>query len=179
MLAHRIDARAAQRWWQRVNKRARGGARARPRKPDSAQPKATRGGPDPRRTPRPEHERDSSTLRANQARSQGQRKRRDELAGASHRPARRGRSWRADPLDPQRCAGVDRPPGSRPEPARGGSGVRSRPTGPILLIDADRERAAALTGQLLLDDFAVELARSAEHGRILARARMPELVLLG
>jgi DNA-binding response OmpR family regulator len=57
--------------------------------------------------------------------------------------------------------------------------VRSRPTGPILLIDADRERAAALTGQLLLDDFAVELARSAEHGRILARARMPELVLLG
>jgi DNA-binding response OmpR family regulator len=57
--------------------------------------------------------------------------------------------------------------------------VRSRPEGPILLIDADRDRGRAIANQLLIDDFAVELARSAEHARILARAHAPELVLLG
>ncbi len=57
--------------------------------------------------------------------------------------------------------------------------MRSRPEGPILLIDADRDRGRAIASQLLLDDFAVELARSAEHARILARARAPELAVLG
>jgi len=57
--------------------------------------------------------------------------------------------------------------------------VRARPEGPILVVDADRDRGGAIAKQLLLDDFAVELARSAEHARILARARAPELALLG
>jgi two-component system, OmpR family, phosphate regulon response regulator PhoB len=51
--------------------------------------------------------------------------------------------------------------------------------GPILVVESDRQLAAALAEQLLADGFGVELARSAEHARVLARANSPKLALLG
>ena len=51
--------------------------------------------------------------------------------------------------------------------------------GPILVVEADRQIARAISEQLLADGFAVELARSAEHARILARASSPALAVLG
>lgn len=54
-----------------------------------------------------------------------------------------------------------------------------RAAGPILLVEPDRERGRELARQLLADGYAVELARSAEHARILARAAAPEIALLG
>jgi DNA-binding response OmpR family regulator len=49
----------------------------------------------------------------------------------------------------------------------------------ILLVERDRDRGRALARQLLADGYAVELARSAGHARILARATAPEIALLG
>jgi DNA-binding response OmpR family regulator len=57
--------------------------------------------------------------------------------------------------------------------------VSPRPPGPLLLVESDRERGRALARQLLADGYAVELARSAEHARVLARAAAPAIVLLG
>jgi DNA-binding response OmpR family regulator len=57
--------------------------------------------------------------------------------------------------------------------------VSHRPEGPILVVEADSERTRALVSQLVADGFAVEVARTAEHARILARTRTPELALLG
>lgn len=51
--------------------------------------------------------------------------------------------------------------------------------GPVLLVEPDRDRGRALARQLLADGYAVELARSAEHARILARAVAPEIAVLG
>ncbi|MHB8243129.1 MAG: response regulator transcription factor [Solirubrobacteraceae bacterium] len=55
----------------------------------------------------------------------------------------------------------------------------SRPEGPILVVELDRSLGAAIAEQLLADGYAVELARSAEHARILARQSAPKLALLG
>lgn len=57
--------------------------------------------------------------------------------------------------------------------------MRTRPAGPILVVEADRERARVIANQLITDGFAVDVARTVEHARILARARAPELALLG
>ncbi|HEV3046550.1 MAG TPA: response regulator transcription factor [Solirubrobacteraceae bacterium] len=51
--------------------------------------------------------------------------------------------------------------------------------GPILLVESERRLAEALCDQLVADGFAVELARSAEHARILARGRAPRLAVIG
>ncbi len=55
----------------------------------------------------------------------------------------------------------------------------SRPQRPILLVEADRRVGVALAEQLAADGYAVELACSVEHARILASQRAPGLALLG
>ena len=51
--------------------------------------------------------------------------------------------------------------------------------GPILVIESNRRLGHAIVEQLLADGFKAELARTAEHARILARASAPTLALLG
>jgi DNA-binding response OmpR family regulator len=53
------------------------------------------------------------------------------------------------------------------------------PDAPILVVEADPRIGRAIAEQLLADGFSVELARTAEHARILAGASAPKLVLLG
>lgn len=55
----------------------------------------------------------------------------------------------------------------------------SDPSGPILVVEGDRRLGEAITEQLIADGFAVELARSVEHARLLARSRPPQLALIG
>jgi DNA-binding response OmpR family regulator len=50
---------------------------------------------------------------------------------------------------------------------------------PILVVEADPRVGRAIAEQLLADGFSVELARTAEHARILAGASAPRLVVLG
>ncbi len=49
----------------------------------------------------------------------------------------------------------------------------------ILLVESDRDLGRAIAEQLTADGYSVELARSAEHARILARATRPRLAVLG
>jgi DNA-binding response OmpR family regulator len=56
--------------------------------------------------------------------------------------------------------------------------VRS-PAATILLVEAEREPGTALARQLAGDGYRVELARTAEHARILARACAPRLAVIG
>jgi len=51
--------------------------------------------------------------------------------------------------------------------------------GPILVIESDRRLGHAIAEQLLADGFGVELARTAEHARVLAAASTPRLAVLG
>ena len=51
--------------------------------------------------------------------------------------------------------------------------------GPILLVERDRQLGDAVADQLVADGFTVELARTAEHARVLARSRSPRLAVLG
>ncbi|HTA34108.1 MAG TPA: response regulator transcription factor [Solirubrobacteraceae bacterium] len=53
------------------------------------------------------------------------------------------------------------------------------PDAPILVVEADPRVGRAIAEQLLADGFSVELARTAEHARILAGASAPKLVVLG
>jgi len=53
------------------------------------------------------------------------------------------------------------------------------PAGPILIVEADRHLGQTITDQLVADGFSVELARTAEHARILAASRAPKLAVLG
>jgi DNA-binding response OmpR family regulator len=53
------------------------------------------------------------------------------------------------------------------------------PRAPILVVESDRQLGQVLTEQLIADGFSVELARTAEHARVLARANAPRLALLG
>lgn len=57
--------------------------------------------------------------------------------------------------------------------------MNGRPPGPVLVVEPDRGRGRRLAEQLLADGFAVDVAHSVEHARVLARARAPELTLLG
>lgn len=50
---------------------------------------------------------------------------------------------------------------------------------PILVVESDPRIGRALAEQLLADGFSVELARTAEHARVLAGASAPKLVVLG
>jgi DNA-binding response OmpR family regulator len=50
---------------------------------------------------------------------------------------------------------------------------------PVLVVDSDPRLGHAIAEQLLADGFSVELARTAEHARVLAGASAPELVVLG
>ncbi|HLM87379.1 MAG TPA: response regulator transcription factor [Solirubrobacteraceae bacterium] len=50
---------------------------------------------------------------------------------------------------------------------------------PILLVESDRHLGQAIAEQLVADGFSVELARTAEHARILARAKAPRLAVIG
>ena len=51
--------------------------------------------------------------------------------------------------------------------------------GRILVVEHDRERGDAIARQLLADGYRVEMARTAEHARVLASAFPPSLALLG
>jgi DNA-binding response OmpR family regulator len=51
--------------------------------------------------------------------------------------------------------------------------------GPILVVEFDRQLGNAITDQLVADGFSVELARTAEHARVLAAAHAPRLAVLG
>jgi DNA-binding response OmpR family regulator len=53
------------------------------------------------------------------------------------------------------------------------------PCGPILVVESDRMLGDAIVEQLLADGFSVELARTAEHARILAGTSTPRLAVLG
>ncbi len=57
--------------------------------------------------------------------------------------------------------------------------MRALPAGPILVIESDGRLGHAIVEQLVADGFSAELARTAEHARILARASAPTLALLG
>jgi DNA-binding response OmpR family regulator len=50
---------------------------------------------------------------------------------------------------------------------------------PILVVEADPRLGHAIAEQLVADGFSVELARTAEHARILAGAGAPKLAVLG
>ncbi len=52
-------------------------------------------------------------------------------------------------------------------------------TGPILVIESDAGIAGALVEQFLADGYRAELARTAEHARMLARRCPPRLAVLG
>jgi len=54
-----------------------------------------------------------------------------------------------------------------------------RPAPAILLIDADPHAAEQLAQQLAADGYRVDVARTTEHARMLAREHPPELALLG
>ncbi len=51
--------------------------------------------------------------------------------------------------------------------------------GPILVVESDRQLGQAIAEQLVADGFNVELARTAEHARVLAGASAPKLAVLG
>jgi DNA-binding response OmpR family regulator len=51
--------------------------------------------------------------------------------------------------------------------------------GPILVVESDQGVAEGMIEQLVADGFHVELARSAEHARVLARSSSPALAVLG
>lgn len=53
------------------------------------------------------------------------------------------------------------------------------PPGPILVVEADRRVGQAIADQLMADGFSVELARTVDHARILARESAPKLAVLG
>jgi DNA-binding response OmpR family regulator len=53
------------------------------------------------------------------------------------------------------------------------------PAGPILVVESDRHLGHAIAEQLVADGFNVELARTAEHARILAGTSAPKLAVLG
>jgi DNA-binding response OmpR family regulator len=57
--------------------------------------------------------------------------------------------------------------------------MSSWPAGPILVVESDRQLGSAIAEQLMADGYAVELARSAEHARILASESSPKLAVLG
>jgi DNA-binding response OmpR family regulator len=62
--------------------------------------------------------------------------------------------------------------------ARDRSGATTR-VGPILVVESDRDRGRILAEQLLADGYGVQLARTAEHARVLADATAPRLAVLG
>ena len=57
--------------------------------------------------------------------------------------------------------------------------MSANPAGPILVVESNRHLGQAIAEQLVADGFSVELARTAEHARILAGASAPKLVVLG
>jgi len=50
---------------------------------------------------------------------------------------------------------------------------------PILVVESDRHLGREIAEQLIADGFNVELARTAEHARVLAGASAPRLAVLG
>jgi DNA-binding response OmpR family regulator len=52
-------------------------------------------------------------------------------------------------------------------------------TGPILVVESDRGVGERTAEQLAADGYAVQLARTAEHARVLARTSPPRLAVLG
>jgi DNA-binding response OmpR family regulator len=51
--------------------------------------------------------------------------------------------------------------------------------GPILVVDSDPNLGRAIADQLIADGYQVQLARTAEHARVLSRATAPALAVLG
>jgi DNA-binding response OmpR family regulator len=57
--------------------------------------------------------------------------------------------------------------------------LRGDAAAPILVIESDRHLGQTIAEQLIADGFSVELARTAEHARILASSSAPKLAVLG
>jgi DNA-binding response OmpR family regulator len=57
--------------------------------------------------------------------------------------------------------------------------LRADAASPILVIESDRHLGQMIAEQLIADGFTVELARTAEHARILAGSNAPKLAVLG
>jgi DNA-binding response OmpR family regulator len=53
------------------------------------------------------------------------------------------------------------------------------PEATILLVESERELGHVIAEQLVADGFRVQLARTAEHARVLARASSPRMAVLG
>jgi DNA-binding response OmpR family regulator len=52
-------------------------------------------------------------------------------------------------------------------------------TAPILVVESDQQLGRSITDQLLVDGYRAQLARSAEHARILAGHSAPSVAVLG
>ncbi len=129
-------------------------------------------------------ERDRLPLRAGQARRQGQRQRRDQLARPPCRHLARERWRRADARGSTAKCSPDRAPRTRREPPRGRAlssaaveTLRSRRRS--LVVEHDPEVGRPLVEQLVADGYRARLARTAEHARVLARTLRPSVALLG
>jgi DNA-binding response OmpR family regulator len=57
--------------------------------------------------------------------------------------------------------------------------MSTQPTGRVLLVESDQQLGQAIAEQLVADGFNVELARTAEHARVLAGASAPKIAVLG
>lgn len=76
-------------------------------------------------------------------------------------------------------AAVREPMGAHPIPLAGVRDLGSTNEGPILVIESDADVGGALVEQLLTDGYRAELARAAEHARMLAGRCLPQLAVLG
>ena len=70
--------------------------------------------------------------------------------------------------------------GHRPPRSPAGAPAPAHGAGAILVVESDAGRPrSALFEQLLADGFRPDLARTAEHARMLSGRRLPRLVVLG
>ncbi len=79
-----------------------------------------------------------------------------------------------------RCAELAHPSNGRAatpkaDPRRGESSLRRS----ILVVESDQDLGRMIAAQLAADGYPVQLARTAEHARVLARAEAPRAALLG
>jgi DNA-binding response OmpR family regulator len=74
----------------------------------------------------------------------------------------------------------DRSVSARPRaPRRGVHGDHDAPPAGILVVESDGVLGGAIVEQLAADGYRAELARTAEHARILAAWRAPKLAIIG
>ena len=76
-------------------------------------------------------------------------------------------------------AAAREPMGVHPTSPIGMSDLEPTDEGSVLVIESDADIGGALVEQLLTDGYRAELARAAEHARMLAGRRLPQLTVLG